>query len=94
MTYTRKNRGVCSNTTTVEIDENGVLQSVQVTDGCDGNLQGVCALLQGVPAKEAIHRLEGIRCEGKPTSCPHQIALCISEAMAQQSGAAPAAKAI
>ena len=27
-----------------------------------------------MPAKEAITRLKGIRCGGKPTSCPDQLA--------------------
>lgn len=82
MTFTRKNKGVCSRSTTVTI-EDGIIKQVQVEDGCDGNLQGVCALLQGQPAQEAAQRLQNIRCENKNTSCPHQIALCIQEALQQ-----------
>lgn len=80
MTYTRKNKGVCSRSTTVEI-EDGIIQSVSVEDGCDGNLQGVCALLRGRTAEEAASLLSGIRCEEKATSCPAQIAACIREAL-------------
>jgi uncharacterized protein (TIGR03905 family) len=53
-----------------------------VADGCDGNLKGLCALLRGRPAAEAIQALRGIRCDDKPTSCPDQIALCLCEALA------------
>lgn len=82
-THTRKNRGVCSRTTTVTI-QNGTLVDVQVEDGCDGNLQAVCTLLKGRSAKEAIELLQGITCEEKSTSCPAQIALCIEETLAEE----------
>lgn len=83
MTYTRKNKGVCSRSTTVTI-EDGIIHSIEVDDGCDGNLIGICALLQGQPATEAITRLQGITCGRKKTSCPDQISLCLAEALEQQ----------
>ena len=83
MTYTRKNQGTCSLSTTVELDENGVIRRAQVDDGCDGHLKGLCALLQGRDAREAIAILRDVRCEDKATSCPHQIALCLEEALSQ-----------
>lgn len=82
MTHTRKNQGTCSRSTTVELDANGIIQKVAVADGCDGNLKGVCALLQGRSAKDAIAILQNVRCEDKATSCPHQISLCLEEALA------------
>lgn len=81
MTYTRKNNGVCSTSTTVELDDNGLIQQVRVTGGCDGNLKGVCALLSGMPAAEAANRLSHICCDNRPTSCPQQISLCLHEAL-------------
>ena len=42
--------------------------------GCNGNLQGVAALLRGMTPEEAVQRMEGIRCGMKKTSCPDQIA--------------------
>lgn len=83
MTYTRKNKGVCSRSTTVEIN-GGIIQSIRVEDGCDGNLKGLCALLPGMSAAEAIRRLQHITCDEKATSCPAQIALCIEEAIQQE----------
>ena len=37
--------------------------------------QGIIELyLQGMKPEEVIERLSGIRCGGKPTSCPDQLA--------------------
>jgi len=47
---------------------------MQVYGGCSGNLQGISALVVGMPAQEAIQRLKGIRCGFKDTSCPDQFA--------------------
>ena len=54
--------------------EDGVIRSVKAEGGCNGNLQGVAALLQGMTPEEAVQRMEGIRCGMKKTSCPDQIA--------------------
>ena len=71
VTYTP--RGVCSKQMTVEA-EDGVITSVRVVGGCDGNLKGIMSLLEGMSVEQAISRLEGIRCGMKATSCPDQIA--------------------
>ena len=38
----------------------------------------------GMPAQEAIHRLKGIRCGAKSTSCPDQFACGLESALAKQ----------
>ena len=73
MTINYTPKGVCSTNFQIEVD-NGVIQSVRITRGCDGNGKGVSALLKGMKVEDAIARLEGIRCGGKATSCPDQIA--------------------
>ena len=73
MTYTYRPRGVCSQLMDVEV-EDGKIRRVQVLGGCDGNLQGISRLVVGMDVDEAISRMEGIRCGGKPTSCPDQLA--------------------
>lgn len=83
MQYVRKNQGVCSRETSVTLDENGVITDIQVVSGCDGNLKGVCSLLIGQKAEDAIARMRGITCGPRATSCPDQIALCLEEALAQ-----------
>lgn len=73
MTYTYRPRGVCSQYMELEV-EDGILRSFRVLGGCDGNLQGIARLVAGMPVDEVIARLDGIRCGGKPTSCPDQLA--------------------
>lgn len=68
-----KPKGVCSNYMEIDV-ENGVIQNCRVTGGCNGNLQGISRLVQGMPVQEAIRRMEGIRCGFKSTSCPDQLA--------------------
>ena len=72
-------RGVCSRAFEIEV-EDGVIRSVQVEGGCDGNLKGLSSLLKGMKVEEAIQRMEGIRCGGKPTSCPDQLAQALKKA--------------
>ena len=45
-TYTQANRGVCSRSTTVQLNDDGTIHSVEVMGGCNGNLKGICALDQ------------------------------------------------
>lgn len=77
ITYTP--RGVCSRQMEIDLEDN-IIKDVRVTGGCSGNLQGVSALLVGMTRDDAIRRLEGIRCGGKATSCPDQIACALKQA--------------
>ena len=81
MTIQYTPRGTCSRQFQIEVEE-GVIQSVQVVGGCDGNLKGLSSLLKGMNVEEAIGRMEGIRCGMKPTSCPDQLALALEEKLA------------
>ena len=78
-TITYRPRGVCSRTMEIDV-EGDVIQSVRVEGGCSGNLQGICSLLKGMTVEEAVARMEGIRCGGKPTSCPDQLAQALKQA--------------
>ena len=68
-----KTQGTCSQEINIELKD-GVIDSVSFIGGCNGNLQGICALVKGMTAEEAISKLKGIRCGFKPTSCPDQLA--------------------
>ena len=72
MTYTYYPQGTCSKVMNVEI-ENGIVKELEVIGGCSGNLQGISRLVEGMPAEDAIARLQGIRCGMKSTSCPDQL---------------------
>ena len=56
------------------------VRSVKVIGGCNGNLQGIAKLVEGMKADEVIARLKGIKCGGKPTSCPDQLAVALTKA--------------
>ena len=68
-----KTTGTCSSMIDVEVKD-GRIESVVFTGGCNGNLQGISALVKGMTPQEAIGRLKGIRCGFKNTSCPDQLA--------------------
>ena len=78
MKITYRPRGVCSRLMEIEV-EDGKIASVSVTGGCDGNLTGISSLLKGMEVDEAIRRMQGIRCGGKATSCPDQLAIALSQ---------------
>ncbi|WP_024866094.1 TIGR03905 family TSCPD domain-containing protein [Butyrivibrio sp. FCS014] len=75
-----KTRGTCSTQIDIEMDGE-IIKNVKFTGGCNGNLQGVSRLVQGMNGKEAIEKLRGIKCGFKPTSCPDQLSYAIEEAM-------------
>ena len=47
---------------------------------CNGNLQGIARLVEGMDVQEVIDRVEGIRCGFKATSCPDQLAQALKTA--------------
>ncbi len=71
-----KTKGVCSQKIDFEIID-GKLHDVKFLGGCNGNLQGIGRLVEGMDIDEAISRLEGIRCGFKSTSCPDQLAAAL-----------------
>ena len=75
---TFKPSNVCSREMTIEIDDNGIISKASVVGGCNGNLQGVCRLIEGRKAEDIVKTLKGIKCRGSrtgETSCPDQLAL-------------------
>ena len=78
MKITYRPKGVCSQLMDIEV-EAWKNESVKVTGGCSGNLQGISSLIKGMDVDEAISRMEGIRCGVKATSCPDQIAQALKQ---------------
>ena len=79
ITYTT--HGTCSRQITINV-EDGIVTDVSFVGGCSGNTQGVASLVRGMKIEDVIARLKGIRCGGKPTSCPDQLAETLREAVA------------
>ncbi|MBO4766285.1 MAG: TIGR03905 family TSCPD domain-containing protein [Lachnospiraceae bacterium] len=79
--------GTCSSQISYDVvNENGtdVVRNVVYTGGCNGNLQGIGRLVEGLPVDEVIARLQGIRCGYKSTSCPDQLAKALLAYKAEQ----------
>lgn len=82
MTHSFRPTGVCSQLYTFDL-EDGIIHNMKIVGGCNGNLQGLCKLLEGMDAKEAIEKLSGIRCGFKATSCPDQISRALKQAIGE-----------
>ncbi len=78
MQFTHINHGVCSQSVDISV-ENNMIQNVRFHGGCNGNLQGIAALVQGMDVDDVIEKLSGIRCGFKNTSCPAQLAEALKE---------------
>lgn len=78
MHKTYKPKGVCS----VQMDfdvEDGKIKNLKVVGGCNGNLKGIAALVEGQDIEDVKKRLKGIDCNGRGTSCPDQLARALEE---------------
>lgn len=75
-----KTKGTCSSQISFDIVD-GKLHNVIFTGGCNGNLKGIGALVEGQDAKDVAARLEGVRCGFKSTSCPDQLSQAIKQAL-------------
>ena len=78
MQYEYKTKGTCSQRIFFEVEE-GKVKNVQFVGGCNGNLKGIAALVEGMDVADVISRVEGIRCGMKATSCPDQLAKALKE---------------
>jgi uncharacterized protein (TIGR03905 family) len=63
---------VCSNKIDFDIVD-GKIHNLKYTDGCDGNLQAIGRLLEGMEAEKAMNILSGVNCHGRGTSCSDQL---------------------
>ncbi len=79
MQFEYKTKGTCSQMIFFEI-EDGKVHNVEFKGGCNGNLQGIGKLVEGMEIDQVIQRIEGIHCGPKPTSCPDQLATALKKA--------------
>ncbi len=78
-----KTNGVCSREINFDVVD-GKVVNVRYVGGCNGNTQGVAALVEGMEVHEAIRRLKGIKCGMKGTSCPDQLAIALENYLARE----------
>lgn len=79
MKFDYKTKGTCSQMISFEI-EDGKVHNVSFLSGCNGNLQGIGKLVEGMDIDDVIARIEGIHCGSKATSCPDQLATALKQA--------------
>lgn len=81
--YVYKTTGTCAKEIHLEVQD-GIIRSVEFILGCPGFTQALSRMLAGIPAEQAIARLEGIQCLDKGTSCPDQLAKALKQYTAQR----------
>ena len=81
--YVFSPQGVCSQKIYFKVDDEKRIHELKFEGGCNGNLQGVSRLVEGMKGEDAIAKLRGIKCGFKSTSCPDQLSYAIEEAMKQ-----------
>ena len=80
--YQYNTQGVCAKCIYFDIEDNK-LKNVSYLGGCNGNLKGICSLVEGMDIDDVISRLEGTTCGSKKTSCPDQLALALKACKAE-----------
>ena len=83
MDYNYKTAGVCSQQINFTIND-GKIYNVEFIGGCNGNLKGIGALIEGQDAADVAARVKGTTCGFKKTSCPDQLANAIEQALAHE----------
>ena len=73
--------GVCSRMINIELDDDGIIESVRFIGGCNGNTSGISQLVKGMQAEDVIEKLKDVNCGTKGTSCPAQLAIALQEAL-------------
>ncbi len=74
-------RLVCSKKIAVKVNaKTKVIEEVDYTGGCPGNLQAIKSLLKGLTVDQAIEKLDGIQCGRRGTSCTDQLARILKKA--------------
>ncbi len=81
MEYTYKTKGVCSSRVSFDL-EDGTVRNVKFVGGCNGNLNAISKLIEGMNAEKVIELLSGNTCGFKKTSCADQLTIALKLALA------------
>ncbi len=79
MEYHYKTKETCSTDINFNIEGN-VITNVVFTGGCNGNLQAIPKLVDGMTVEEIESKCKGIHCGRRSTSCADQLACAVREA--------------
>ena len=85
MSYIYKTKGTCS--TEIELDLDGnIVRNVKFTGGCNGNLQAIPKLVEGLTGEQGEEKIGGSKCGFKNTSCGDQLCKAYREAYEASKG--------
>lgn len=75
-----KPRGVCSMRISFDMEGNTV-HNVSFMGGCNGNLQAISRVVEGMTVEQIEGYFKGISCNGRGTSCSDQLATAVRAAL-------------
>ena len=78
MHKTYKTKGTCSTQIDFDVEDNKIY-NLNFTGGCNGNLKGIAALVEGQDIDEVKKKIKGIKCGFRDTSCPDQLSRALDE---------------
>lgn len=64
---------ICPKHVDIQVNE-GIIENVEFTGGCIGNLKIICKMIKGKSINEVIELFEGNTCGNKDTSCCNELA--------------------
>lgn len=77
--YSYKTKGTCSSRIDVELDGDKI-KYVKFHGGCNGNLNGISKIVEGMTVEQVEKVFSGVKCGFKSTSCPDQLVKALKEA--------------
>ncbi len=83
MRHQYKTKGTCSSSIAFDL-EGDVVRNVVFTDGCNGNLQALGRLVEGLTLAQVEERLSGIQCHPRSTSCADQLSRALRKAYEEE----------
>ena len=74
------NSGTCSKQTNFVLNDDHTIASMEVIGGCNGNLQAISRVVEGMTVEQIEGYFKGISCNGRGTSCSDQLATAVRKA--------------
>ena len=78
--YDYRPSGVCPMRISFDL-EGDTVHNVAFTGGCNGNLQAISRVVEGMTVSEIEGHFKGISCHDKGTSCSDQLATAVRAAL-------------
>ncbi len=83
--YDYEPHGVCPVKISFDL-ENNTVHNVSFRGGCNGNLQAISRVVEGMTIEQIEGYFRGINCSGKGTSCSDQLAIAVRSAYERSTG--------